>query len=293
MRHLSNTVSAILAFASISAIADNKRPLYDQLSEAVVRLERGKVVEEEGQRTVKNVPAGTGFFVVRMPDLYLVSARHVVDKPFNLAARVIWRNQESGRKEVFWLNLPHGKWVYHPKTVDDPNALPVDVAVMKIPWKRGWGLTHFRYEPTDSSAHDKNQLSFEDPSPPQPVLVIGFPSSIGFELSEQKPLLRSGIVAMATGQEFLKVDGKWADERCSIVDTRVFRGNSGSPVMNQPRLGDSKAKLLGLMIATNERYDYGIMEPVSRVRETLDAAIDTKREGIWGAMIRKKTKPMK
>ena len=47
------------------------------------------------------------------------------------------------------------------------------------------------------------------------------------------------------------------------------------------RLGQSKPRLLGLVVATNRGLDYGIIEPVSRIRETLDVAKSMTAAGKW------------
>ena len=152
---------------------------------------------------------------------------------------------------------------------------------MKIPWIKDRSIKAFRYEPKDSKNHDRNQLPYDDPDPPHPILVFGFPSDVGFQLMEQKSLGRFGVISMKTEKEFLKLKGKYIDERCSLIDARMFPGNSGSPVMNQPRLGDSKPNLLGLVIATNATLDFGIIEPVSRISEVLEEAKSMQASGQW------------
>jgi len=39
-------------------------------------------------------------------------------------------------------------------------------------------------------------------------------------------------------------------------------------------------KLLGLVIASNNRMDFAVMEPVSRIREVLDLAKEQPTEGL-------------
>jgi hypothetical protein len=285
MRCWSLTVSVFLIAANVAALGAAEESLYAQLSRAVVRLEGGRMVERDGEPVVERVPLGTAFFVRSKPDLYVVSARHVVDIPYDLVARVPARQKETGQTEVLWLELPHDKWVYHPESGDAQSSY-VDVAAMKIPWIRDRTVRYFRYEPADSNEHDANQFPFTDPQPPEPVLVFGFPASIGFELAEQRPLARFGIVAMNTGKKFLKARGKWVDERCSLVDCRMLGGNSGSPVMNQIRVGDAEPRVLGIAIASNAEYDYGVIEPVSRIRETLDVARGRDRSGDWKLIVK-------
>ena len=287
MRYSYRVVGAVLLLVSVSA-ATGEESLYEQLSRAVVRLEGGRMVEQEGQTVVERVPVGTAFFVYTKPNLYVVSARHVVDIPYDLVARVPVRHNETGQIEVPWLELPHDQWVFHPEWGDEESGY-VDVAAMKIHWIRGRSVRYFRYEPADSNDHEANQFPLVDPQPPEPVLAFGFPASIGFTLVEQRPLARLGIVAMNTGSKFLKIRGKWADERCSLVDCRMFGGNSGSPVMNQLRVGDEQPRVLGVTIASNPAYDYGVIEPVSRIRETLDMARSRDRAGTWKMIVEETT----
>ncbi|MBL7185885.1 MAG: hypothetical protein ISS70_06145 [Phycisphaerae bacterium] len=148
------------------------------------------------------------------------------------------------------------------------------------------------YESPDSENEDKNQLPTEDPSPPRKILVFGFPLNIGFQLLEQRPFGRAGIIAMHTGKRFLKMqigeENKFAEERCFVIDAEAFPGNSGSPVLNQTSLMDSKLQLLGLLSASNQSMDFGVVEPVSRIREVLDQAKEQKYEEIeYWSLIKK------
>lgn len=204
-----------------------------------------------------------------------------MEKPYDLHARVQSKNQKTGKFEVILLKLPRDKWIYHDNSGDEDTRF-VDVAAIKIHWIKDRSIKYFRYEPEGSKYQDKNQLPLEDPEPPRPILVFGFPADVGFQLLEQKPLARLGVVSMKTGKEFLKLNGtKFAEERCCLIDARMFPGNSGSPVMNQPRLTDSKPKLLGLVIAANNTLDFGVIEPVSRIREVLDLIRDRPKSGKW------------
>lgn len=294
MNRLRPLLTVCFCLLCSAAVADEKQkePFYAQLSRAIIRLEHTETLRQEGSTTViqRNVPDGTAFFIASSNGLYVVSARHVVQKPYDLHARVQCKNQKTGKLEVILLELPRDKWTYHTNN-GDKDTRYVDVAVMKIPNPRmkDRSVKHFRYESKGSKDHHKNQLSFEDPEPPSPVLVFGFPADVGFQLREQRPFGRLGIISMRTGKEFLKIDGKkFAEERCRLIDASMFSGNSGSPVMNQPRFGDKKPKLLGLVIASNNALDFGVIEPVSRIRETLDLAKDKPASGNWKSIQRKK-----
>jgi len=51
--------------------------------------------------------------------------------------------------------------------------------------------------------------------------------------------------------------------------------------MNQMTITDQEPRLLGLIKATNTNLDFAVMEPVSRIRETLDLAKDKPMSGNW------------
>ena len=255
------------------AQTEKKEDFYSQLCRGIIRLEHNEEIKEKSSNKITNItrPDGTAFFVRSGDDLFVVTARHVVEKEYDLHARVQCKNRITGDNEVILLKLKRDKWVFHPEDESiDTNY--VDVAVMKISWIPDRGTKMFRYELPNTEEANKNQLPFEDPLPPDSILIFGFPLDIGFKLSEQKPLGRLGIVSMVTGKKFLKINNKFAEEKAMIIDAKMFPGNSGSPVINQLSLLQVEIKLLGLVIATNENLDFGIIEPVSRIRETIEIA---------------------
>jgi len=281
-------LSFILIFLFLGNVAeaeyqqDEKESFYSKSNRIIIRLEHSeKIILESSHKTEEQDKSdGTAFFVQSGEELYVVTARHVVEKDYDLHAKVRSINLKTGATEVILLNLPKNRWVYHPQQ-GDADTRYVDVAVMKINWMMNYRVTTFLYESDKQKEIKRNQLPLKDPEPPQPVLVFGFPSEIGFELTEQRPLGRLGIVSMVAGSEFLKMEGKFVEERACLVDIEAFPGNSGSPVINQFNLvTDQKIRLLGLLIGTNPRKHYAIIEPVSRIRETLEVAKRQSLEGL-------------
>jgi len=263
---------------------EEKEDFYSQLCRGIIRLEHNEEIKEISSNKITNInrPNGTAFFVRSGDDLFVVTARHVVEKEYDLHARVQCKNRITGDNEVILLKLKRDKWVFHPEDESiDTNY--VDVAVMKIGWIADRGIKHFRYELPNTEEANQNQLPFEDPLPPDSILVFGFPLDIGFKLSEQKPLCRLGIVSIVTGKKFLKTEnGKFAEEKTILIDSNMFPGNSGSPVIKQLTPFEPEIKLFGLVIATNERMNYALMEPVSRIRETIEIAKESlKATGCW------------
>ena len=280
---LFRTFFFVCLFTASALSAESNESLYSQAKRGVIRLEHFEAVIQEGSSDtiLRNVPDGTAFFVSGYDQLFIVSARHVVEKSYDLHARVQTKNVSTGEQKVFLLKLPRDKWVYHSYNGDKETHY-VDVAVMRIVHLRDWDMVSYGYETKESSNYTKNQLPYEDPEPPSPILVFGFPADVGFTLEEQNPIARLGIISMKAGNKFIKVDGeKYAEERSCLIDARIFGGNSGSPVMNQIRLEDSQPKLLGLVTATNNALDFAIMEPTSRIRETIDLAKDKDAQGNW------------
>jgi len=263
---------------------EEKEDIYSQLCKGIIRLEHNEKILKEGSNKVIDisVPIGTAFFVGNAEDLFIVTARHVVEKDYDLQARVQCKNRITGENEVILLTLKRDRWVFNPEDESiDTNY--TDVAVMKISWILDRGIKMFRYELPNTEEANKNQLPFEDPLPPESILIFGFPLDIGFKLSEQKPLGRLGIISMVTGKRFLKMEnGKFAEEKTILIDSNIFPGNSGSPVIKQLLPLEPDIRLLGLVIATNERMNYALIEPVSKIRETIEIAKEsTKAIDCW------------
>jgi len=282
------SVLLFLIVISFSCLAreqiEEKDKLYPQLCSAVIQLEHYEIMTKEGAYEIftKKVADGTAFFVVDTQDLFIVSARHVVEKEYDLHARVECKNNLTGENEVVLLKLKKNKWIFHPEgeTIDKNY---VDVAVLKIPWITDRNIYAFRHESPSTDETNYNQHSFEDPIPPDCILILGFPFDIGFELIEQKPLIRSGIISMVNGKRLLKLgNGKFAEEKTILIDAQMFPGNSGSPVIKQIFPFASEIKLLGLVIATNDKKNYAVIEPVSRIRETIEIAKkESKEKDCW------------
>lgn len=267
-----------------------KETFYSQTKRCIVRLEHSIKYLEEGSKEPKNktISDGTAFFVKYKNILYVVTARHVVEKDHDLHARVpvVYKPKDKDetlgaeeREEIILLKLPRDGWIHHiDKGTDDRRC--VDVAVMKIYPAKDRGIIHFLYLDKEGPEYNKkNQLPEKDAMPPTEVMIFGFPLDIGFELEEQRPLGRRGMVSFASDEKFIKdATGKYFDERCFIMDIESFPGNSGSPVINTPSPFKNKIELFGVVIASNERQDFSIAEPVSRIREVLETADKDKRE---------------
>ena len=261
---------------------EEKESFYSKSNRLILRLEHHERVPEEGwdKFNERSKADGTAFFIQWADELYVITARHVAEQGHDLRAKVWSKRLNSGEIKMIFLHLPKSRWAYHPNQ-GDAETRSVDVAAMKINWLEGHQVMTFLYEGEGPKEGKDNQLSFQDPEPPQPVLVFGFPSEIGFELTEQRPLGRAGIVSMVAGKKFIKMEGKFLEERSCLIDIQAFPGNSGSPVINQFHPGAaSPIKLLGVLVGTNPKRHYAVIEPASRIRETLEIARRQSLEGL-------------
>jgi hypothetical protein len=249
----------ICGFAQI----DSAGKLYESLSKSVVRLEYIQT-ELHGAKQIPDsnrVPDGTGFIVEHNAICYMVAARHVAEAPHPLIARVTFRGPETNEYQILQLYIPHEAWIYHP--IDKSDSIRyVDVAVAQMP-KAISGKVYSRLQ--------ESLLKSSDPVPPTSILVFGFPFELGFKLKFQKPLARSGIIALGTNEPFIVVDGQYAESKCILIDAPIYPGNSGSPFFSNREIY-GKLTLLGLIIATNNKLNYAVGEPVSRIMECLDYA---------------------
>lgn len=239
--------------------------IYDVMLSATCRLEYVEKTflegsNEKGQPLIETriVPWGTGFFVAVGNETYILTARHVAEVDQDLRSRITTINRETGEAVSLLLKLPRKNWVFH-DAEGDKNTRYVDVAAMKIPQKwqdylRVMGSSWF-YD--------------DDIKAPSEILVFGFPEDVGFELKSQRPISRVGVISMCSDELFISDrEGKYWPPKACIIDTKMLGGNSGSPVLNKPISGTYK--LLGLVSGGNLRMDYGIMEPISRIKEVLE-----------------------
>lgn len=249
---------------------------YQQITRVIIRLQESVVINRAG--ATGKQPVGTAFFVYYKGGDYLVSARHVVDRPVDLHAWVPSQRHDTRETDVVELQLPTNAWVFHPGDEvkvkvgqKQEKVAAVDVAVAMVPRIKDRRIRKIGYCPDPCPEGESQQFADADPEPPAMVLVFGFPGDIGFSLLEQRPMGRLGMISMTARQPFLRVDGMLKDSRVVIVDAPIFPGNSGSPIFRRPELGQP-FELLGLISATNVSRSYAIAEPVTRIAEALEHA---------------------
>ena len=263
---------AVTRITSTRVSTDDEEHVYSQLNRAVVRLEHIEWTRYEGvlRSKAQTKPDGTAFFVRSGDELFVVTARHVAQREYDIRARTQALQEATGRLEVILLRVPRKRWVFHPAGGDKEHRF-VDVAAMKLRWPEGRSIKYFRYEALGSPGRELNQLPSEDPVPTIGVALAGFPADFGVHLPRQKPFVRSGIIAIAGKGYVGKVDNLFPAERCFIIAVPGYPGYSGGPVISQWFYG-AKILLLGVTAAHNPRMQFSVAEPVSRVREVLDLA---------------------
>lgn len=250
----------------------NAQKLYGTLTQAVVRLETRREFDEQ---TFVSSPVGTGLLVEFSGELFLVTARHVAEATLELRVR----DSVSSAEFV----IPRSAWVFHPSDSGRQqrgsgawiDVDPVDVAVARLPWPGDVRVQPLLYCPGSCNGR-RNQLALRDPEPLEPVLAVGYPSYLTFELRQQRPLLRFGAVAMVASEPFLKSLGgrTYVEARARALDLRSFPGDSGSPIFDGSKLGEG-LMLVGMILGGDAELGFAVAEPVSRVIETLELAART------------------
>jgi len=169
------------------------------------------------------------------------------------------------------LDMPEQLWTLGDD--DDPSTAPNDVVVMKLGGIKDRNIVFFSYCPTKCPTGVRNQLA-DDPHPMDQVLILGFPVNVGFQLKEQRPLVRSGVISFAADEPFITLDNspKPARKNTFLIDSHIFPGNSGGPVIVTAPF--QPVRLGGLITGTNAQLTFGVVTPTSAIRQVLDAAKD-------------------
>lgn len=261
------------------SVSKKQDMVYDKFSRAIIKLKHDERVHLLSSNKLKTnvIPDGTAFLLSKKNDLFVVSARHVVDKNYDLYANVKAKDSETGVIKDLLLKLPRHSWVYHPDQGNE-NTHYVDVAVMKISLLPGHELVAFEYSPqwgntVDYTSHKQRT--------PLPVLICGFSGNKGFRLSQARPISTLGIIpAFKDNSKSFKIkNGKFVENKAFLIDAEISGGNSGSPVFQPapPLFFRNDMRIIGLVIGADESMDLAIVEPASRIWETLDLA--EKRSG--------------
>ena len=296
---IAGTVLVLLSYQPASAAEEE--PFYKQATRAVFRLQTHQSVCVAGRSVSEEVfpPVGTAFFVEDYlgpePILWAVTARHVVAQHVgaDLFAKV---RLGADKPKDQWLRLPSQKWFVLNDGSSD-KAFPTDVAVM--PLTPADGYKSFVYcsgkncpvKDPPVTGRIENQLG-EDPTVPDPVLLLGFPSE-GSAVGALEPFARAGIVAYSTRDARFQFDSKpMFDLGAFVIDAFGWPGNSGGPVMSQPLPLSGPLRLLGLITGSHlPSFDFSIVTPVSSIKRVLDAARIARLNAINGWLPSYKPEP--
>lgn len=176
---------------------------------------------------------GSGFALTMSDKNYIITARHVLydDKDNLLCKSLLITSQHqlanSGEERTL--------------VIDDISAIKIikssssDIIAIDI---NDMDLIRLENEGEDIITIQKEEIDlFENIQVANSILVVGFPTSLyieGMFFDINKPLLRKGIVA-----------GINKNEKTFIIDSPVFFGNSGGPILEYK--GGDEVKLIGII----------------------------------------------
>jgi S1-C subfamily serine protease len=240
--------------------ATKEEPFYSQAQRAIVKL-----TAAQGTAT----GTATAFFVRSNAEFYIVTAAHVANASFDSFTATVPLKLADSTSVNAHMVLAKNKWITSSDR-GDPTHFSVDVAAMKVIEYGGIMSFHYCSPHCDpNNPKDYNQLD-NDPSPPDVVMVFGFPLVPGL-LKISRPLGRQGIVAFVDADEdTIVIENKYFDRRGILIDIpTIIGGNSGSPVIKIPLFGS--LTLVGLISGANLGGGSAVAEPVSRIKELLDS----------------------
>ncbi len=233
---------------------------------------------------------GTGFFygykakddpdpTRRQYAVYLVTAGHVISEfrasqqasasPVTLAARINSNDPtEPAQKFEMPDHLPNGEatWFFHPKMT--PSTPDHDIAAAQVNpdeiKKLGAG-----FFTNDEATADTKKLTNIGAAAGDGVFVLGFPMNLAGE-QRNYVIVREGIIARIA--ELLdKASGTF------LVDSFVFPGNSGGPVILKPEVAaiqgtnaNRTAFLIGVVIDYRTYTDMAISQQTHHPRITFE-----------------------
>ena len=222
--------------------------------------------------------AGTGFFygyriqddpdpAKRKYETYLVTAKHVVQGYIgqthgNINVRVNPKERSTAIQQFSIPNVPkpgESTWFYHPD-----NA--VDIAITRVNFDV---LKQLGYEPgffqNDIATMQKQKLIDAEVAAGDGVFVLGFPMNLA-GAQRNYVIVRQGVIARIS--EMLE-----GASRSYMIDSFVFPGNSGGPVVLRPNLfaiqgtkPQTNAALIGVVTDYRPYTDVAISPQTNHAR---------------------------
>lgn len=200
-----------------------------------------------------------------MYNVYLVTNKHVLSSLDVILVRFNPKNDQSSKDYPVALKDKDGKviWTGHP----DPD---IDVAVIRV------NINHVREEgmkceffESDKHVQTIDKLISEETMEGDFVYVLGFPMGI-VSKERQHVFVRGGVIA-----RIKDLFEKRAKD--FVVDSPVFPGNSGGPVVSKPEMNHiegtkpkNKADLIGIVKSYIPYTDVAISQQTNRPRITFE-----------------------
>jgi hypothetical protein len=295
----------IIAAASLCIIVSQTQAalLPPYFVSSVVALGSVQTVVEPGKLPVtKWVTEGTGFFFgyLVQPDadplkrkyaVFLVTAGHVVKQHPQSEKKTIGirvdATEVSAKSQDFEIAIDD--WFFHPSGEIDLAAVSVPIDLLKSK-----GL-QTAFIANDEMSFTKTQMSDAGVSAGDGVFILGFPMGLSGE-TRNYAIVRQGAVARVS--QYLE-----NSSNSFLVDSFVFPGNSGGPVILKPELfsvqgtkSNQRAVLLGVVqsyqaytdvaysgqtkharITFEENSGLAVVLPVDFINEM----VQSKAEAVW------------
>jgi S1-C subfamily serine protease len=253
--------------------------------DSVVALGSMQPVPQSGQPPrVEWKTVGTGFFygylitndpepAKRIYQTYLVTARHVVLQHLqafgDLHVRVNPKDPASEGRGFEIATTP-GKakpgntaWAFHPDA-----SIDIAVILVSIPFLRAQGIAPGFFR-SDEDAANRAKLKEMEVSAGDGVFVLGFPMNLA-GVQRNHVIARQGVVARVS--EMLH-----GASRTFMIDSLVFPGNSGGPVILKPEIAAIQgtkshlsAALLGLVTGYHTYIDTAVSPQTGHPRVTFE-----------------------
>lgn len=208
----------------------------------------------------KETDDGTNTYMV-----YLITNKHVIDNVDNILVR--FNSQTNITAKDYQLNLKDssGKllWIGHPDKDVDVAVTSLDVIKIR---KEGMKCTFFE---SDKHTFTKTQMLANGSTEGDFVFAMGYPMGI-VNQNRQHVFVRSGIISRI--QDLYESKSK-----DFVIDSFVFPGNSGGPVLLKPELSrikgterNNSSSLIGIVKSYIPYIDIAISQQTGNPRITFE-----------------------
>jgi len=196
---------------------------------------------------------------------HLITNKHVLNGQENIILRFNPQNGQAATDYPVNLKNPDGSliWTGHPEPDVDVAVIPINSQVLI---DSGMKCSYFR---SDNDILLKQDMIDKQISEGDFLYVLGFPMGM-MPTDRQHVIVRSGIIA--------RIRDLFEDRSKSFtVDSLVFPGNSGGPVVIKPELAAingttaySRASLVGIVKSYIPFTDVAVSQQTGRARITFE-----------------------